>query len=264
MAIGRLVGLVPTYNEGALAAGAIRSLLPHVDNVIVYEGPVGDAPATGDPTDLTEFRRNSRVVVTVGDWETEAGKRNEMLRSTRRMPTPTWGVYLDADEVFVGAEYLREYIWAAEQRAEPGRDTSALPVLISEVDGSVGRVHRIIRLDLLDRHVLSMSQLQFKGQEVIATFPVIPVWRPHEPITADEYGGYRGPILTGTPHIHHRAYYRPPRRGEYRLHAQEIKDFDEQFGIKSNAVPVHQDPGFIVAHEQDAPPPFDPFNILGG
>lgn len=265
MAIGRLVGIVPTYREGDLAAGAIRSVLPHVDSVIVFEGPVGDAPDTGDDTNLTEFRK-AGVIVRRSEWATEADKRNAMLEYTRRLPTPTWGVYVDADEVLIGGEYIREYIWAAEQRAEPGREASALPLLISEVDGSIGRVHRVIRLDLLERHVLSMSQLQFKGQSVVATFPVVPVWRPGEPITADEYGGYRGPILSGTPHLHHRAYYRPPVRADYRLHAQEIADFDTQFGIKSNAVPVQQDPGFIVATERDAPPPTinDPFGILGG
>lgn len=255
--IGRLVGIVPTYREGQLAAAAIRSILPHVDTVIVFEGPVGDATDEGYETDLREFGRNQRVVIRHGAWGVEADKRNAMLEYTRRLPKPTWGLYVDADEVFVGAEYVRDYIWAAQVRNE-NESVTALPVNITEVDGSVGRIHRIIRLDMLERHVLSMSQLQFFGQSFVAVFPVVPVWRPGEPVRVED-NEYKGPPLLGTPSIHHRPYYRPPRRGEYRLHAEEIADFNEdlrRLGIKPEApgmVPVHQDPGFIVAREQEAP-----------
>lgn len=259
MAIGRLVGIVPTFREGPLAAGAIRSILPHVDNVVVFEGPVGEAPDdAGQETDLRQFRKNPRVIFRHGKWQAEADKRNAMLEATRRMPTPTWGVYLDADEVFIGAEYIREFIWSAEVNTADGREPTALPVQITEVDGSVGRIHRIIRLDLLERHVLSMSQLKFFGSDVVPTFPVVPVWRPGEPVRV-EGNEYKGPPLLGTPSIHHRAYYRPPRRGEYRLHAEEISDFNtelQRLGIRPEvpgAMPVQQDPGFIVAREQEPP-----------
>lgn len=273
MAISRLVGIVPTYREGPLAASAIRSLLPHVDNVVVFEGAIGDAPEDGYPTELKEFSKNSRVIVKHGRWAGEAAKRNAMLEYTRRMPTPTWGVYLDADEIFIGAEYVRDLIWAAEVNAMEGRAVTAIPIRITEVDSSVGQVHRIIRLDLLERHVLSMSQLQFKdSQGIVATFPLLPVWRPGE-----EWDEHHRPPMQGEPHIHHRAYYRPPKRGEYRLHATEVEEFREleresaeRLGIRTNyaGIPVHQDPGFIVAHERDADADEiaagkrDPFGIL--
>lgn len=264
--IARLLGIVPTYREGPLAASAIRSILPHVDNVVVFDGPVGDATDAGHATDLREFRKDSRVIIRTGSWTTEADKRNAMVDYTRRMPTPTWAVYLDADEIFIGAEYIRDLIWAAIVNAPEGQEPTAIPVHITEVDSSVGRIHRLIRMDMLERHVLSMSQLKFIGQETLAVFPVIPVWRPGEPITA-----FARPPMQGEPHIHHRAYYRPPRRGEYRLHAVEVDDFNEELkrlGINPEvpgSMPVQQDPGFIVAREQDAPPPLpDPYGILGG
>lgn len=254
MAVARLVGIVPTFREGPLAASAIRSLLPHVDNVLVCEGPVGDAPADGHETDLAEFRKNPRVIVKHGEWQGEAAKRNAMLEYTRRMPAPTWGVYLDADEIFLGAEYIRDLIWAAEVNAEEGREVTAIPVRITEVDSSVGHIHRLIRLDMLERHVLSMSQLQFAGSPIVATFPLIPLWKPGEPISA-----HARPPMQGEPHIHHRSYYRPPKRGEFRLHAAEVDDFHElerkaltELGITPSHpgfTPVHQDPGFIVARE---------------
>lgn len=244
---------MPTYREGPLAASAVQSLLPHVDTVLVYDGPVGEPHTDGEVTDRRAIAKNARAVIKYGQWKTEADKRNEMLSYTRRLPKPTWGVYLDADETFIGAQYIRDYIWAATVN-RPDETVAALPVLITEVDGSVGRAHRIIRLDLLGRHVLSMSQLLFYGSPIVATFPVIPVWRPGEPIAADE-SGYRGPVLPGTPSIHHRSYYRPQGRGEHRLHRQEITDFDalvKASGLTpevAGATPVQQDPGFIVARE---------------
>lgn len=268
--IGRLVGIVPTFREGPLAASAIHSLLPHVDNVVVFEGPVGHAPAdAGHETQLREFRKNPRVILRAGEWKTEADKRNAMLAYTRKFPSPTWAIYLDADEVMVGAQYVRDYIWAAHTHMQEGHDPTALPIHVQEIDGSVGRIHRIIRMDMLERHVLSMSQLQFMNQSVTAVFPDVPVWRPGEPIRV-EGNEYKGPPLLGTPFIHHRSYLRPPRRGEYRLHAAEVDDFNaelQRLGIKpEQGIPVNQDPGFIVAREQDAPPEqtADPFGLLRG
>jgi glycosyltransferase involved in cell wall biosynthesis len=265
--ISRLVGIVPTYREGPLAASAINSILPHVDNVVVFDGPVGGGTDAGYETNLREFRKNPRVIIRHGEWKTEAAKRNAMLEYTRRMPTPCWAVYLDADEIFIGAEYVRDLIWAAHVNAPEGQEPTAIPIHITEVDSSVGRIHRLIRMDRLERHVLSMSQLKFFDQETLAVFPVIPVWRPGEPVTE-----HARPPMQGEPHIHHRSYYRPIDRGKFRLHAQEVDDFNDELlklGIRPDvpgSMPVHQDPGFIVATEQDAPPqpPADPFGILGG
>lgn len=255
--IGRLVGIVPTFREGPLAASAIRSLLPAVDNVLVFEGAVGEAPDEGYETELGEFKKNSRVIVRHGVWPGEAAKRNAMLDYTRRFPTPTWGVYLDADEIFLGVEYVRDLIWAAKVNAVEGNEVTAIPIHITEVDSSVGRIHRLIRLDMLERHLLSMSQLKFFGSDIVATFPVIPVWRPGEQVTE-----HARPPMQGEPHIHHRSYYRPPKRGEYRLHAAEVDDFErlvieaKDAGIVSRdtpvgSVPILQDRGFIVAREHD-------------
>jgi hypothetical protein len=181
-----------------------------------------------------------------------------MLEFTRRYAPPVWGVYLDADEVLIDGQWVPDLIYAAEQQTQDaGNSTAAIPLAISEIDASVGRVHRIIRLDLLERHVLSMSQWKFFSSEIIAVFPVVPVWRPGDPIAADDIDGYRGPIISGTPHIHHRAYYRPPVRSEFRLHQAEMEEAGEieraaldKLGIISDApgqIPINQDQGLIVA-----------------
>lgn len=253
--MGQLVGLCPTYREGPLAASAVRSLLECCRVVVVFEGPISGAPEDGYPTDLDEFRKNQRVVIKTGVWESEVAKRNAMLEFTRRYPAPTWGVYLDADEILIDAQYIPDYIWASEVNHTGEMPVAAIPMLIQEVDASVGRLHRIIRLDLLEAHVLSMSQWKFKGWDSIVTFPLVAVWRPGEDVTE-----HARPPMQGEPHIHHRSYYRPPKRGEYRLHQLEGDDFRElersaleKLGIKGAAppgfIPVHQDQGLIVARE---------------
>lgn len=259
-----IVGLVPTYREGPLAADAIRSLLPCCNVVFVAEGPIGDPTGHGDPTDLSEFKRNPRVTVTHGTWPTEITKRNAMLQRTRRYPAPVWGVYLDGDEVLINAELVPSLIWAAEQQAEPGNDVTAIPLLRTEVDGEVGRNYRLIRLDRLERHVLSMSQWQFYGQATTAIFPTVHVWRPGETVTETNR-----PPLQGEVHFHHRAYLRPPVRGQQRLHKREQDDYVEQnraalerLGfVAEEGTPVIIDrPELIIATDTGETNP-DPFGI---
>lgn len=269
-----IVGLVPTHREGPLAADAVRSLLACCNTVMLTEGPIGGTPSdVGEPTDIGVLRRDSRVLVTArGKWTTEADKRNGMLERTRRYPPPVWGVYVDADEVLLHGELIPSLIWAAEQQqAGTGNDVTAIPLAVTEIDGSVGRAHRLIRLDRLERHVLSCSQLQFAGQSIVTTFPVVPVWRPGEPLTATNR-----PPMAGEPHVHHRQYLRPPTRSEHRLHAAEIGDFAEQhrtalerIGMRPNsaaATPLQNDPtdlDLIVASDaSDIVPPDDPYGIL--
>lgn len=258
-----LVGIVPTYREGPLAMSAINSIAGSCNAVVVFEGPIGDAPLSGTETYFPK-RMPPNVIVRRGQWKNEVHKRNAMLDFTRRYPTPTWGVYLDADEIMIGAEWLADMIYAASGNVPEDESPATIPLLITEVDSSVGRIHRLIRLDLLERHVLSMSQLKFYGSDVVPTFPLLPVWRPGETVTE-----FARPPMQGEPHIHHRSYYRPRVRTDFRMHKEEIEEFakleaDAKLGIKvPGMIPVQQDPGFIVASEQgEAPPPFDPFGLL--
>jgi hypothetical protein len=262
-----IVGLVPTYREGPLAADAVRSLLPCCDAILVTEGPIGEPTDAGTPTDISELKRNPKVTFTTGAWPTEISKRNAMLERTRRYPAPVWGVYLDADEVMINAELIPSLIWASEQHAEPGNDVTAIPIMRTEIDGGVGRNHRIIRLDRLERHVLSMSQWQFYDQVTVAIFPSIHVWRAGEPVTETAR-----PPLQGEPHFHHRAYLRPPVRGEQRLHKLEGTDYIEQnrealeslgFPAEQGAPVIIDRPEMIIATDTGKTDP-DPLGILRG
>lgn len=244
-----IIGLVSTWNEGRLAAGAIRSLLTCCDVVRVCDGPIGDRGDASNPTQLDAFKKEQRVTVTRGAWESEHAKRNAMLAQTRRYPTPTWGVYLDGDEVLVWGEWLPDLIDAATSNAPDGETTASVPILITEVDSSVGRVHRVIRLDLLERHLLSMSQFEFKTFAGVVTLPLLPVWRPGEPVTHTNR-----PPMQGEPHLHHRAYYRPAKIERERLHTREVADFD-RLVAQAGGQPAG------AAIEKDGGPTFGPVEL---
>lgn len=219
------VGICSTYNEGGLAQGAVECLLEFCSWVQVCEGPVRGLEFEGPATELAAVRRLKGVDVWEGSFATEYEKRNAMLaraKAKRYPPGPVWLVYLDGDELLLFGRWVPDLIEAATGAAPEGEEPGAIPLPITEVDGSVGKVYRIFRADVLERHVLSMSQFLMRGSSAVVTLPLIPVWRPGEPVTATA----RAP-LPGEPQIHHRAYYRPARSERVRLHAAEVSDFKE-------------------------------------
>lgn len=205
-----LIGMVPTYREGNLAIDAINSLLPICKTILVYEGPISGAPASGKPSDFSRFKKTNKVVVKHGSWTSEVHKRNSMLEHTRRYPSPTWGIFIDADEILLWPEYLESYIEACDAQAPEGQVNVAVPILRVEIDGSVQTLKRIVRLDMLERHVLASSQWKFYTSDVTVTFPAIPTER--QP-------------FQGEPHVFHRAFLRPPSRHGFRLSDIESDDF---------------------------------------
>jgi hypothetical protein len=249
-----IVGMVPTYNEGKLARDAINSILTICNVVLVYEGPIVGAPSEGISTDFSAFRKNSKVIRKSGRWNSEVEKRNQMLLFTRRYSTPTWGIFLDADEVLLWPDYIESYIEACDAQAPEGEVNVACPLLRVELDGSVQTLKRIIRLDMLERHMLSMSQWKFYGSDIAVTFPAIPSERsPNQ----------------GEPHIFHRAFLRPAVRGGFRLYEREIEDFQllekierERLGITgipSGAIPVQKDGIFVpIEKEKENVSPHSP------
>jgi hypothetical protein len=221
MSAPRLLGIVSSFREGPLLVSAVSSALEACQYVYVLEGPAGrPEPDIGEESDLATIRGNRRVLVERAErFPDEAAKRNYMLERVReRFPKLGWALYLDADEVLVDGRYLPDLVWAAMHASES--QVGSIPLLVTEADGSVGKIHRVFSLALLERHVLSMSQFRFAGASAVVTLPLIPVWRPGEDVTA-----FARPPLAGEPHLHHRAYYRPPRRLEHRLHKLEGDDF---------------------------------------
>lgn len=243
-----IIGMIPTYKEGKLARDAILSIIDHVDCIVVFEGPITGAPTEGIDSDFRSLDRRQiqKVIKRVGSWNSEVHKRNEMLEYTRRFNSrgAVWGIFLDADEVMLWPEYIDSYIEACDAQAPEGEVNVVCPLLRVEIDGSVQSLKRIIRLDMLERHILSMSQWKFFGSDIAVTFPAIPEER-----TPNQ----------GEPHIFHRAFLRPPKRGGFRLYEREIEDFyalektaRERLGITNvpaGAIPVQKDGAFVPLEE---------------
>lgn len=237
------IGMIPTYREGKLARDAINSILPICHTVLVYEGRSGGAIDGGFDTDLSAFKKNPRVIVKHGEWESESSKRNAMLAFTRRYPAPVWGIFLDADEIILWPEYLESYIEYCDAQAPEGQINVACPILRIEEDGKAQTLKRIIRLDMLEEHILASSQWKFKTSELAVTFPAEP--------------SDRQPFM-GEPHVLHRAFLRPPDRKQFRLSDVESSDFrslEEKIAIPlgmpvKGAIPkVIDKPQIIVAQE---------------
>lgn len=219
-----VLGLVSSWREGRLIRGAVDSALEACDSVLVYEGPIGEPPLVGHASDLEPYRKDQRVIVRHGYWDSDGQKRQAMLEASRRYPTPTWGVLVDGDEVLVNARYLPDWLATA-----PG-DAVNMSLPIVEMDGSVGRTEtHVYRLDLLERFLLSASQVQVRGSSAVLTFANYPAeaqdivdrWR----VMVESGQQITMPPLPCQPFILHRSPLRPADRRDVRLHAAEPEWF---------------------------------------
>lgn len=227
-----ICGLVSTYREGELAVAAVRSLLPCCDVVHVFEGPIGDNPAEGVESDWSSFRKNPRVNLHTGAWETDAAKRTAMLAPTRRHPDP-WGVILDGDEVLLWAEYLPDQLAYMRQKEEhDGEVVMGTSLRLVEIDGSVAQITaRVLRLKFIERVLVSSSLLQLTNGVSWSrpNFPLLGIGEPDQPPRTEEME--RGLIqrrrpLHGEPHILHRSAMRAPQRQVVqRQHVAEAEEW---------------------------------------
>lgn len=212
----RIIGCVSTWEEGPLIVECVRSLLPAVDFVLVYEGPFSQPGVKATyPEDISldrdlaaEVKRN-RIIVRTDSWENQARKLTEMthrVASFGKKDEPVWALHLDGDEVLLWGQFLPDII---------RRFTEALPnerwmnIKLVEMDGTVGGTQtHLIRADLVESYFVSGSQILFKGD----SFPIA-LYNPD---------GDRFPIQ-GEPHILHRSALRSQGRDDpnLRVHKSE-------------------------------------------
>lgn len=226
-----IVGLVSTWNEGRLAADAVRSLLACCDVVLVQDGPIGEA-AGGIPTDWTAFRRDPRVIVASqgAPYVSDADKRTWLLERTLRYPGPVWGVILDGDELLVHGGQVPALLEHHEaQAALQEREPLRVPLRLVDGDGTTSVVTgRILRVDLAERYVHSSYEIRLRNGVTVALGNGRLVGG-DEPDTTrlDVTTGLqlRRP-LQGEPHILHRPYLRAPQRDAVRQSAAEGAGFE--------------------------------------
>lgn len=257
-----IVGLVSTYREGALAVGAIRSLLPAVDAVRVLDGPIG-GEGNGLERALDVFAKDQRVICNYGEFVSDAEKRTRLLESTRRYPAPTWGVILDGDELLLWGEHLRAQIEHLEERERAtGEVQTGCSLRLVESDGSVSQINaRVLRLDLIDSYVHSSYHLRWiNGSESARpNFPIVTAGMgdlpPHAELLRDledapagtEWAEMRDRLqreqdagwmqcrrpVQGEPHILHRSILRSPNRSDVtRMHIVEHDGLAGTVGVQ--------------------------------
>jgi hypothetical protein len=227
-----IVGLCSSYLEGPLVQAAVRSLLDACDRVVVFEGPAG--PPLEEDVPLSSFEVLDGVEFHSGRWSTDAKKRTAMVESLRPFTEPTWGVWIDGDEVLKNPELLRDWLrffdWKEE---ETGVRNMGWPIKIVEMDGSVAVVQaKVIRVDRLDSYSVSssvfrnvMGELDARGnyRASIDDFPLGAQIRQ----LAEPDGGYMfawDSFALHEPYIIHRSKLRHPRRQGLRLHEQETAE----------------------------------------
>lgn len=252
-----VVGMVSAYKEGRLVRGAIRSLLRvGLDALYVYEGPagepLGDEVPDSELDDVqgyasllmphTQETRASRLVFRENRWRTDARKRNEMLqRAKADFPGPGWAVVVDADEVLVHGEYLRDRLelimaeddYANEQNATrdvpPSAPTARWPLRLVEADGSLSLITaRVFRLDLV-------QTIDHSSSVITNSAGIVEGWGNYEEASrlwleawlraTDEGKLIAWPPLPCEPHLVHRANLRHPLRRGLRMSVQEREEF---------------------------------------
>ncbi len=236
-----VVGLVSSYLAGPLLQGAVRSLLPCCDRIIVFEGPAGDPHPDAAHLPPSEYEPDPRVQWREGVWRTDAHKRTKLLEAAhglRRQGESLWAVVLDDDEILFGGEYLRDWLRVLDwTEPDPGRvlDDGAepyyhgRPMRLLELDGSTSWLRgRLIRADRLRRYIVSTSVFETTdgiryqgGGNVEDRWSE---WREPRQAYFDEDRLVVRPPLPTEPYVLHRSFLRHPLRAPLRMHAQEAQE----------------------------------------
>ena len=225
-----LAGLVSSYREGPLLQGAIKSLLPACDFVLVLEGPIGKNERK-DKEAQAPFLKEQRVSFRFGSFEDDAEKRTK-LAHWAVMRKADFAVILDGDEVLLWGEYLKDFVRTAEDHGIMG---GGFAIRLVELDGSTSLItSRIIKPSTIEKYLVSTNAVKLFGVEVPVSWPSIQVTHmngfpinPHEPSN-------RAP-LQGEPHILHRSGLRPKDRNVERQHEAEARGLGVSPGSPTGA-----------------------------
>lgn len=242
----RVVGMVSSYKEGPLVQAAIRSLLAvRLDRLYVYEGPAGDplgddVPDSVFPPGWPANPWACPVSSRVNRWRTDARKRDEMLQQAKKDAEgePFWCVVVDADEVLVGGEFLRDRLqalaWDDERKGADPSDAdnppwARWPLHLIEADGGMHLITaRVFRGDLLRSIDISSSVVTNESgvQEGWGNYAArSAVWIEGWLAAIDKGQMIAWPPLPCEPHIVHRSNLRHPLRAALRMSQQETEEF---------------------------------------
>lgn len=229
----RVVGLISSYKEGPLIQHAIRTAMEACDSVYVLEGPAG-APLEAEvpETELGDY--SGRVQIDAGRWRSDARKRTVLLQwAQREYGGPLWGLWLDADEVLVNGEYLRDWLQLLTwQEQSGGGRAERCPLRLVELDGSISVTFaKLVRIDLVRSYEVSIAELLDEHGQIAKAGNFHDSFARYldlDPGRAAKLGqGYLywppGPAPLD-PYIVHRSSLRHPARAGLRMNEQEASE----------------------------------------
>lgn len=219
-----VVGLVSSYREGPLLASAMRSLAP-LDGVVVCEGPIAGSEGDGPESERGPLPLGS--IAFEGVFPDDAAKRTAILeRAKRQWQGPTWGLWLDGDELLLWGEYLHDWLWRVEQ--EEG-EVAGFPFPLVELDGSVVIcMGKLVRIDRVKRYLVSSSYIELVNGSR-RTVGNVAYWNPVDgplQFLPDGRPHWRArPPLQGEPHLLHRSLLRARGRTVERQGVAEERSY---------------------------------------
>lgn len=235
-----IAGVISSYQEGGLLMGAVSSLLPAVDTVVVVEGPVAGA---GDPSHVAEELMDVYPQVnwfSGATYKDDADKRNFGFRFAKRLKAD-WLLWLDGDEVLLWPEYFRDWAAAADYRTGIG----GFPMRVVELDGSVALSNnRVVKVSAVRKFITGASTVELHTGMVVqlpneklcgaggipwGNMPTFDNGQPATPGSTELelFLARHRPPVHGEPHVLHRSLLRDPARQVQRQHEAEADRFKE-------------------------------------
>lgn len=210
----------------------------------MFEGPAGP-PLEADcpPTDLGQYAllakaalgREEPIFYREGTWRSDARKRTAMLEYAHRFGEHVWVIWLDADELLVNGEWLRDWLQYLQWHDDTHPDeppNARCPVKLIELDGSISTsLVKIVRADLIRDYTLSIANVtDLEGRPAAAgNFHAhIASYLSADPGRARKFeeGFLYWPPGPGPldPFIVHRSMLRHPLRAGLRMNEQEARE----------------------------------------
>lgn len=226
----KIIALISSFEEHPDMLDSCIESCRDLDEIFVVDGPTTFPLNKFDGAwDAFRTPRNKvRYMRATGVWKSDADKRTDILREAKAWNHDAWGLWIDADEILLYGQYLRDHCNRADEETATGGST----IRIVEYDGSVAQCYgKLIRLGSVRRYILSSYEIELENRMTVA-LPNVPICSaggiPIGEIEGrdDPQLALKRPPVIGEPHLLHRHGLRNPSRTAPRLHETEADDFE--------------------------------------
>jgi len=225
----KIIALISSFEEHPDMLDSCIESARDLDEIFVMDGPTTFPLNKFDYT-WTPYSTPNHVQYKKGTgvWKSDADKRSEMLWQAQAWDHDAWGLWIDADEILLYGQYLRDHINRATEESAAG-----YTIRIVEYDGSVASCYgKLIRLGSIRSYTMSSYEVILENGITVA-LPNVPICSaggiPIGEIEGrdDPQLALKRPPVIGEPHLLHRHGLRSPKREAPRLHDKEAESFDK-------------------------------------